>query len=216
MKQLIACTTIFCATILNAFAQTDEKAKAILNDVSKKYQTFNTIKADFSCTIDNPQAKIKDTQLGTLTSLPKVNKYRITLKGQEFTSDGKSQWTYLKADKEIQINDIDNNSDTFNPAKIFTIYEKGFKYLYVEDLKIKGKAYHIIDLVPLNSHRSFFKIRLQIDKASKLITNALIFEKDGNRYTYAIRSFTPNIKVAETMFTFDPKKYPGVEVVDLR
>ncbi|PGH39878.1 MAG: gliding motility protein, partial [Candidatus Nephrothrix sp. EaCA] len=28
--------------------------------------------------------------------------------------------------------------------------------------------------------------------------------------------FTPNIKLNETVFSFDPKNYPGVEVIDLR
>jgi outer membrane lipoprotein-sorting protein len=44
----------------------------------------------------------------------------------------------------------------------------------------------------------------------------VIFDKNGNKYTYQIKTFTPNVKVPETTFAFDAKKYPGVEVVDLR
>jgi outer membrane lipoprotein-sorting protein len=43
-----------------------------------------------------------------------------------------------------------------------------------------------------------------------------IFEKNGNQYSYEITNFTPNANVTDATFTFDPKKYPGVEVVDLR
>jgi outer membrane lipoprotein-sorting protein len=71
-------------------------------------------------------------------------------------------------------------------------------------------------LSPLDIKKTVFKIRLTIDKAAKQITNVVIFDKSGNRYTYAIKTFTPNVKVAETVFAFDAKKYPGVEVVDLR
>ena len=46
--------------------------------------------------------------------------------------------------------------------------------------------------------------------------NALIFDKNGNRYTYTIKTFIPNVKVPESTFTFDAKLYPGVELVDLR
>lgn len=216
MKKLISCTILMLGTSLCLFAQTDIKAKTILADVSKKYRSFNSVKADFSYTIDNPQAKVKDTQSGTLLILSKVNKYKVTLKGQELISDGKSQWTYLIADKEVQLNHIDNSPNALNPANIFTIYEKGFKYLYVEDSKVNGRTCYVIDLIPLDDKRSFFKVRLQIDKINKLITNALIFDKNGNRYTYSIKSFTPNMNVPDSTFTFDSKKYPGVEVVDLR
>jgi outer membrane lipoprotein-sorting protein len=74
----------------------------------------------------------------------------------------------------------------------------------------------MIDLSPIDTKRSFFKIRLSIDKVAKQIANVVIFDKNGNKYTYYIKTFTPNVKVPETTFAFDAKKYPGVEVVDLR
>lgn len=198
-------------------AQSEVKAKAILAEVSKKYRAYDVIKTDFSYTLENPRAKIKETQAGTLFVRSKANKYKIILKGQELISDGKNQWTYLKADKEVQLSEVDNNAEGLNPAKIFTIYEKGFKSLYTNDTKgANGRIVHNIDLVPTDSKRTFFKVRLQIDKISKQIANAVIFDKNGNKYTYTIKTFTPNIKVPESTFAFDAKKYPGVEVVDLR
>jgi outer membrane lipoprotein-sorting protein len=135
---------------------------------------------------------------------------------QELYSDGKSQWTYLKDNKEVQITDVDNNADGINPAKIFTVYEQGYKYLFTGEKKVGSKTLQTIDLSPLDIKKTVFKIRLTIDKAAKQITNVVIFDKSGNKYTYAIKTFTPNVKVAETTFAFDAKKYPGVEVVDLR
>jgi len=43
-----------------------------------------------------------------------------------------------------------------------------------------------------------------------------MFDKAGNRYKYTITKFTANVKVDDSFFTFDPKKYPGIEVIDLR
>jgi outer membrane lipoprotein-sorting protein len=89
--------------------------------------------------------------------------------------------------------------------------------LYTNDTKAaNGRMVHNIDLTPTDSKRTFFKVRLQIDKVNKQITNAVIFDKNGNKYTYTIKTFTPNVKVPESTFAFDAKKYPGVEVVDLR
>ena len=43
-----------------------------------------------------------------------------------------------------------------------------------------------------------------------------MFDRSGNRYKYTITKFVPNVKVDDSFFTFDVKKYPGVEVIDLR
>lgn len=216
MKKFLIGALIVLGSGISSFAQSEVKAKEILAEVSKKYRAYDVIKTDFSYTLENPQAKIKETQLGTLIVKSKLNKYKIMLKGQELISDGKNQWTYLKADKEVQLSEVDNSSDALNPAKLFTIYEKGFKSVYTNDTKLNGKTLHVIDLTPLDSKRSFFKVRLQIDKLNKQIMNAVIFDKNGNRYTYTIRTFTPNVKVPESTFAFDSKLYPGVELVDLR
>lgn len=198
------------------FAQTDAKAKAILAETSKKYKSFNIVKADFTYTIISQQADINETGNGSLYAKSKENKYKVQLKDQDLISDGKSQWTYLKEDKEVQLSDVDNKPNALNPAKLFTIYEKGYKYIYNGNVKSNGKSYYSIDLTPTDSKQSFFKVRLSIDKVSKLMRKAEIFDKNGSRYTYTITAFTPNVKVLETVFAFDAKKNPGVEVVDLR
>lgn len=216
MKKIVLSALFIVGCAVSVLAQTDAKAKAILAEVSKKYRSYNVIKTDFTFTLDNPQAKVKETQVGTLYAKAKSNKYKVVLKSQELISDGKSQWTYSKTDKEVQVSEVDNSANAINPAQIFTIYEKGFKYLYTGDVKVNNRMVHIIDLTPMDSKKSFFKVRLNIDKTSKQITNAMIFDKNGNRYTYAIRTFTPNVNVPESVFAFDAKKYPGVEVVDLR
>lgn len=216
MKKLFIAAFLVIGSMMSVMAQSEAKAKVILAEVSKKYRSYDVIKTEFSYTLENPEAKIKEVQAGTIFVKSKLNKYKVILKGQELISDGKSQWTYLKADKEVQVSEVDNSADALNPAKLFTIYEKGFKSVYTNDTKVNGKMVHNIDLSPTDTKRSFFKVKLQIDKLNKQIVNAIIFDKNGNRYTYSIKTFTPNIKVPESTFAFDAKLYPGVEVVDLR
>ena len=203
-------------TSITVSAQSETKAKSILAEVSRKYKGYDAIKSEFSLTISNPQAKINETQSGTLYVRSKTNKFKVILKDQEIMSDGKNQWTYLKEDKEVQLSEVDNSPNALNPARVFTIYEKGFKSLYTNDSKDNGKIYHNIELTPLDAKTPFFKVKLKIDKATKQIANAVIYDKNGSRYIYAIKSFTPNVKIADSTFAFDAKKHPGVEVVDLR
>ncbi len=226
MKKLFLFSILTVITFGCAFAQKDAAAKAILNKVSANYKMYDVVKTDFTFVLDNQQAGVKDTQTGTLIARSKTNKYKVTLYdaetpakptvAQEMISDGKTQWTYLKKDNEVQINNVDNSGEGLNPAQVFTIYEHGYKYIYNGDTKIDGKVYQEIDLTPEDIKKSFFKVRLLIDKVKKQIYSALIFDRNGNRYTYTIKSFVPNPPVPENTFTFDPKAHKGVEVVDLR
>jgi len=223
MKKTLMYALLFIGITSQAFAQKDAQAKAILDKVSQKYHAYNIVKSDFTFTINDQQNNVQQSQDGTLIVQAKTNKYKLTLYGQnaksveqEITSDGKSQWTYLAKDKEVQLNKVDNSDEGFNPAQMFTLYEKGYKYLYNGDQVINGKTYQVIDLTPDDAKKSFFKVRLLIDKAKKQLFNALIFDKNGSHYSYTINSVIPNINVPETTFTYDAKAHPGVEVVDLR
>jgi outer membrane lipoprotein-sorting protein len=224
MKKLIILSFL---TFISAysFAQKDVAAKAILAKVTEKYKQYDLVKTDFDFTLDNQQAHIKETRNGTLVAKSKANKFKVTIYSQgsaskpeteqEIISDGKTQWTYLKKDNEVQVNNVDNSGGGINPAQIFTIYEHGYKYIYNGDVKIGGRTYQEIDLTP-EEEKSFFKVRLEIDKVTKQIHSALIFDKNGNRYTYTLRDFLPNVQIPDNTFTFDPKVHKGVEVVDLR
>ncbi len=222
MKNILAYTLLLMSTITSAFAQKDANARAILNPISKQYRTYNAIKSDFTLTVSIGQEGSRSTQTGSIITQPKTNKFKMALYApggkveQEIISDGKTQWLYNQADKEVQVNNVGKSTDGFNPADIFTIYEKGYKYLFTGTKKIGGKIYQEIELTAENANTNFFKVKLQVDKTKKQIYNAQIFDKNGNRYTYTIKNFTPNPPVTAATFTYDAKAHPGVEVVDLR
>lgn len=224
MKRLLLYLLLTGLASNQAFAQKDAAAKKILNQVSARYRSYDVVKADFTFTYENQQAGTKDSQSGTMISRSKANKYKVTIFSpedklavdEEIISDGKNQWTYVKKNKEVELSEVDNSKESMNPAQIFTIYEQGYKYVYNGDAKVDGKLCQVIDLTPEDENKPFFKIRLSIDKAKKQIFSAMIFDKNGSRFNYIIRTLTPNIKVPESTFTFDKRNYPGVELVDLR
>ena len=57
---------------------------------------------------------------------------------------------------------------------------------------------------------------LWVDKTAKSIYSTKILEKSGVHYVYTLSSLNGNANVGDEVFVFDPKKYPGVELVDLR
>jgi chaperone LolA len=207
---------------LSATAQTpkgmgksDPEAKKILDAVSAKFKTYKTVKANFTLKIENAQGKVQGTKTGTVQM--KGTRYRVSITGQEIMSDGKTVWTYDKSANEVQVTTLDNSAGNITPQKLFTnFYDKDFLYVQNEDVKRNGKTYQVIELTPIDKTKPFFKVMVEVDKANSNIASTKVFEKNGNRYTYAVSSLAANQAIADDVFVFDAKKYPGVEVIDLR
>ena len=197
-----------------AFSQYDPKALQTLEAMSNKYKNIQAFEANIAYTMTNDVEKINEEFKGKITV--KGDKFRLALPEQEVINNGVTIWTYLPEAKEVNIDNYDPTSEDVNPSKIYDIYKKGFKYLYLQDKTEGGVVCEEIDLVPEKKDAQYFKIKMLINKKDKSIQSWTMFDKGGNRYKYTITKFNPNIKIEDSFFTFDLKKYPGVEPVDLR
>jgi outer membrane lipoprotein-sorting protein len=211
-KTLLA--VLLLVLVKYTFAQYDPKALEILQAMAEKYKSMPTYEAQFSYALTNDVENIKEEFKGKLTV--KGDKYRISLPEQEVINNGATVWTYLPEVKEVNIDNYDKNSGDINPLKIYEIYQKDFKYLYIQDKTEGGVLCEEVDLVPEKKDAQYFKFKLMIKKKDKVIQSLTMFDKGGNRYKYTITKFVPNVEIADSYFGFDPKKYPGVEVIDLR
>ena len=218
MKKFLSFAIVLLVIAVNLQAQapkgmgsSDPEAKKILDAVSAKFKTFKTVQAKFGLKIENASNK----QLGNKTGnvYMKGLKYRVSITGQEIFCDGNNVWTLDKAAKEVTINKLDLSNNTITPQKLFTnFYDKDFLY------KLNGEAKGVqeIELTPIDKSKPFHKVLVYVNKAAKTISATKVFENAGNRYTYTVSGMNTSAAVVDAMFLFDPKKYPGVEVVDLR
>lgn len=197
-----------------ALAQYDPQALKILDAMSEKYKGLSSFEANLTSSMINETEGINEEFKGKITV--KGDKFRLVLDDQEIINDGKTVWTYLPSAKEVNIDTFDPSSDEPNPSKMHEYYKKGFKYLFLEEKTEGGVLCNVVDLVPEKKDAQYFKIRMNISKKDNLIQSWTMFDKSGNRYKYSITKFTPNVKADDSYFTFDPKKYPGVEIIDLR
>lgn len=216
MKKLIGILSIGLISIAQTtLAQNDAKAKTILDNVTKKVNSFKSMKANFSLNLTSANGKTKQSKSGTF--LMKGSKYRINIQGQEIICDNKTVWTYIKENNEVQINNYNPNEQTISPTKLITnFYDKEYKYKYIGIKKAGGKNCDAIELTPINTSKQFSKVEILVDKASGTIAGGSITEKNGNNYTYTISNFVGNAPVEDKLFFFDPKAYKGIEIVDLR
>lgn len=214
MKKIFLALVLVCSIQL-LHAQNDPKAKAILDKVSAKVKTLKSLKANFSITISGAKGSKPQSKKGTVNM--KGDKYYISLSGQEIYCDTKTIWTYMKESNEVQITSFDPNENSFTPSKLFTnFYDKEYSYKYVGEQTIGGKKVDLITLSPTNKSKQYSKVELMIDKANSIVAGGKMYEKNGNVYSYTVSGYTPNTAMPDNMFVFNPQKYKGVEVVDLR
>ncbi len=211
-KSLITLLLLISSKLM--FAQYDPKALEILEAMSDKYKNLTSFEANLTSSLVNEVDGINEEFKGKITV--KGDKFKLALDDQEIINDGTTVWTYLPSAEEVNIDNADPDTDEYNPSKFYSIYKKGFKYLYLEEKMEDGVLCEVVDLVPEKKDAQYFKIRMNITKKDKNIQNWTMFDKSGNRYKYTISKFVGNVKVDDSFFTFDPKKYPGVEVIDLR
>ena len=207
-------TLLALILVVTVSAQYDPKALEILEAMSNKYKSIPAFEANISYTLTNDVEKINEEFKGKITV--KGDKFRLALPEQEVINNGSTVWTYLPEAKEVNIDNYDPSSEDINPSKMHELYKKGFKYLYLQDKTEGGVMCEEIDLVPEKKDAQYFKVKMFINKKDKVVQSFTLFDKGGNRYKYTISKFTPNIKVEDAFFAFDPKKYPGVEIIDLR
>lgn len=222
MKKIITFLFLITAVATSVLAQpkpgmgnSDPEAKKVLDAVSAKFKTYKAVQAKFSLSIENSAGKVLGNKSGTVYM--KGSKYRISVTGQEIFCDGSNVSTYDKAANEVTITKVDPTANSITPQKLFTnFYDKDFLYKLNGEKVVKGKTIQEIELTPIDKTKTFFKVLLYIDKATKTLTGAKLFEKAGNRYNYAVSNLNGNANLTDAQFVFDAKKYPGAEVVDLR
>ena len=205
------------AFAINANAQSPEvlKAKDILDKIAVKTKGYSTIRAEFSFTIENLQANIKEANTGKITI--KGNKYKVELMDTETYFDETTLWTYMPDANEVNISDPSMmEDDMLDPASVFTIYEKDFKYIHAGEETINGKKVDIVDLFPDKRDRPFSRIKLYIYKDNLQFAKITQIGKDGSNYIIDIKKMETNISVEDSYFRFDASKHPGIEVIDLR
>ncbi len=196
-------------------AQKDKKATVILDEMSKKYQSMKSFSASFTYGIEGANTKTTESYKGDVTV--KGSKFRLKMAGQEVFANGKEMYSYVKETNECSITEFDPNEvDALSPTRIYTIYKKGYKYFFVEEVKEGSQFYEVVELSPEDKSSKVAKVQIRIDKKDKSVKSWKIWDKNGKKTVFRVDKFMPNTPADDKIFSFDKKKYPGVEMVDLR
>lgn len=209
MKNKILLILCLSFSVSGAFSQ-DSKAGAIIDAMQKKYKSMKAFGATFTYGTDGSAQSLQ----GNITV--RGTKYRLKTGGQEIYNNGKEVSTYIKETNEVNISDYEPSESDLNPAKVYSFDKKGFRYVFVEEIKEGGESYEVIEMSPEKKGTQVSKVKIKLNKKDKSVKSWVITDKNGKRQTFKVNKFTPNVNVDDKYFVFDKSKYPGVEVNDLR
>lgn len=187
----------------------DEKAKKILDEISAKTKTYETMIFDFTVVLTADGEPI--TQQGKIYI--KGEKYFLSLTDQEIYCDGTTITTYLKQDNECytrKVADVEPG-EIVSPSQLLTIWEDGYKYKYIQETTYADRPAHEIHLYPNDPAKSkFHTVILKIDAERNEVVFFMVKGKDGSNTKYKISKFEKNVAIADAKFIFDKAKHPGV------
>lgn len=182
-----------------------ETASGILNSSANRIKSAKSLVASYVITADGHK------QDGIMT----ISGERFTISSPQMVSwyDGKTQWTYTSHTGEVNITEpTAEELQQINPFAIIRSFSNNYK---AQQLKSPAGTKKI-RLTALSPKSDIKTVILTLN--AKTLYPTRIDLTMGNRQSVAIQISAveegPTLPAAN--FRFDAKKYPGVQVVDLR
>jgi outer membrane lipoprotein carrier protein len=215
-KTILLLFSMLATTLPGAMGQQlayDQKGEELLKSASQKIQGYRSFEIDFSYSMENQEMGIAETMEGKLLS--KGDQYHMSVGGNLFISDGINVWTYIEEFNEVHLSLAEDTEGGMTPTSLFDEFETQFRSRYIRQERHQGRLVDLVDLTP-HQPQAFFKYRVALDASDQELVYTIAYDRHGGTYTYSVNEFRVDPAVPENTFTFDPARYPDLEVIDLR
>ncbi|MEI6049975.1 MAG: outer membrane lipoprotein carrier protein LolA, partial [Bacteroidota bacterium] len=197
---------------LNVCGQNDQEVIKILDKFSANALGAPSVSMKFKIVTTNQIENKNDTLAGSI--ILSKNKYKLDLTDNLIWFNGETSWSYLPAEKEVTIARADKKDNSFQnrPSAIFSMYKNGYKSKLIEE---RSESY-IIDLYPEDIKSDLMRVRLSIGKSQLDLKSLEYKKKDGIMITLYVSEYNLKLKTESDLFIFQPGKFKGVEIIDMR
>jgi hypothetical protein len=190
-------------------AQEQQRAEALLDEVSENLAQFNNISITFTYELVNRKELIQQKEKGSL--IVDGNAYLLKLMGIEQLSDGINKHTINLDNEEVLIESLsDSFEQGLSPSKIFSFYNQGYRFEWdILQPLYGGRKIQYIKLIPIDTYAQASYLLLGIDTKTKNIYKLIEVGNDGTETTLTIGSFKTNIEIPTNTFVFSASDYPN-------
>ncbi len=184
---------------MGSFAQS---AKAVLDKATATITAQSGVKANFKMTTANGSTS------GTIAI--KGKKFYATTPQAKVWFDGKTQWTYLKNNDEVNVsNPTEAQLQAINPYNFIHLYKRGYTYT----MNTAGNDY-VIHLMASSADRKIKELFISVNKKNYQPKQVKMLQ--GKKWTTFDINSIKKESIPDSQFRFNAKDFPKAEVIDLR
>lgn len=204
-KNIIACLLLlFAAQAVNAQNNADAIIRVLVNQI----KSHKNVEMAFNYQLSPDGKNLGEAQKGHAWLQGEA--YKIEMAEQQTISDGKTIWSYLIDDEEVMVSNASEGTDN-TPLKLLTSLDKS----YVASLtNIDAQGIASIELA--NPKGQYKRISLKVNTKKTELKSADIYMEDGSKLVVNVEEMKFDQKLDDKFFTFDAKKHPKVDVIDMR
>ena len=195
--------SLFLFFVLLSMGARAESAKSILDKAAAAVSNPNGVQANF---------EMRSKQFGNTSG-------SISIKGRKFHAstpqaiiwfDGKTQWTYMKQNDEVNVsNPTEEELQAINPYNFINIYKKGFKL----SSKKVNHSYEV-HLKASDKKRKIQEMYIIVDQDTYRPTHVKMLQND--KWSVLLISGLKTTTLSDGLFQFNAKDFPQAEIIDLR
>lgn len=192
-------TALLVAVLLHA-----QNATSVLDKSAATLRAAGNVKIGFTLEVDG----------GASAGYIKLQrqKFVVNVGGSITWFDGKTMWTYVKANEEVNVTNPSADAVAkMNPYAFLSFYKKGYT---VKMGKGTDKEHEV--LLTGKSGSPYTNVVVRINKSTQYPTFIKMTSSKGAVTTIRCNSFLKNQKYKDSTFQFNKKNYPDAEIVDLR
>ena len=205
-KNIFVCLFLLLTTqAVNA----QNNAETLIRTLVSQFKEHKNVEMDFTYQI-NPDGKNSSYSEKGCKAWFQGEAYRVEMAEQQTISYGKTIWSYLLDDEEVMVSNASEGTDN-TPLKLLTSLDENYAAT-LTGIDANGVA--TIELA--NPKGQYKRVTLKIDTKKMKLLNADIYAEDGNKIVLTMEDMKFDQNLDSKFFTFDAKKYPNVEVIDMR
>ena len=204
-KNLIACLLLlFAAQVVSA----QNNADALIRVLVDQIKSHKNVEMAFSYQLSPDGKTLGDSEKGHAWLQGEA--YKVEMNEQQTISDGQSIWTYLIDEEEVMISNATEGADN-TPLKLLTSLDKSYAATLTG---IDAQGIASIELA--NPNGQYKRISLKIDTKKTALKSMDVYMNDGSKLVITVEEMKFDQNLDDKFFTFDTKKHPKVDVIDMR
>lgn len=206
-NRLLLALWMLCLALPTLAQQPD--AKDIMERTAEAFRNAGGIKAAF--TVRSPQG----TSNGAICL--KGEKFLLETEGMTTWFDGKTQWTYVESNDEVNISEpTPEELQSINPYTLLYMYKQGYKLKLGKLNNDQDKSTYKVVLTSTDRKQDLQCITLYVAKKTLRPLRVSMAQRNGDTVVIIINSYQTGQTYPDSLFVFDKKAYPAAEVIDLR